>query len=111
MQFLCGKHLDIPNNSASLTQAHGSGSSSLSTLIAFYCTTIIGALERTGKVSELQITHLLEALVRGYASKNKDFVAANYMITAQLVSKASLSTTVLNRLVSRIVTKVTQLRA
>jgi uncharacterized membrane protein YjjP (DUF1212 family) len=63
----------------------------LATLLAFHCTTIVGGLEHVNQVNELQMTHLLKSLFRGLTSPLEDYVAASYMIVAQLTRRTQFS--------------------
>ncbi|XP_067001904.2 HEAT repeat-containing protein 1 [Anabrus simplex] len=72
-------------------KVHGKNSNSLSTLFSFSCTTIMGALEHSKTVSEVQVTHILELLLKGITHNAVDFAASSLLITAQLARKAHLS--------------------
>ena len=63
----------------------------LATLLSFHCTTIVGGLEHVNQVNELQMTHLLKSLFRGLTSPIQDYVAASYMIVAQLTRRTQFS--------------------
>ena len=43
------------------------------------------------QVNELQMTHLLKSLFRGLTSPLEDYVAASYMIVAQLTRRTQFS--------------------
>lgn len=74
----------------------------LQTIFAFFSTSIIGALEVSEAVSESQIVSILPVLIKAFKSNAIDFVAASFMITAQLVSKARLSKKLLTQLVEKV---------
>lgn len=74
---------------------------SLQVFYAFFCTTVIGALELK-PVNESQIVYIYKALRKGLKSNSVDFCAASLMIIGQLVSKASLSSKLLEKIVARL---------
>jgi hypothetical protein len=74
----------------------------LSTLLAFYCTTIVGGLEHVNKVNELQMTHILKSLLEGLTSPILDYVASSYTIVAQLARRTQLSCQVFCGIVHKI---------
>lgn len=75
---------------------------SLQTMIAFYVTTIVGALEHSSTINNNHILTISKYLVKTYKSNVTDFCAAGYMITAQLLIKTKLSTKLLQELMERI---------
>ncbi|XP_039278658.1 HEAT repeat-containing protein 1 [Nilaparvata lugens] len=75
----------------------------LSNLFAFFCTTTIGALNQSVKVTELQVTHLLPAIKSGLQSKVNDFTASVYMIVSFLLSKTRLSEMVVTEFLFRVI--------
>lgn len=86
----------------------GAKAGSLQTMLAFYATTMIGAIEQAGTINDNHILFLAKYLVKTYKSEVLDFCAAGYMITAQLLVKAQLGTRLLNELMDKI-TNVVQL--
>lgn len=79
----------------------GQKAGSLQTMFAFYCTTIIGALEQTQSINDNHILFIAKYLVKAYKSEVLDFCAAGYMITAQLLMKTKLSVHLLSDLMDR----------
>ncbi|PSN50219.1 hypothetical protein C0J52_07804 [Blattella germanica] len=59
----------------------------LATLLAFHCTTLIGGLEHSKRVTEVQVTHMLKTLLAGLTSPIVDYCAASYMIIAELARR------------------------
>lgn len=74
----------------------------LQTIFAFYCTSIIGALEVAKKVTESHIVSIVGNIFKGFKSTVIDFAAASYMITAQLIVKTKLSQKLVNEMIVRI---------
>lgn len=74
----------------------------LQAMIAFFCTTTIGVLERLDSVEENVVTAIVRTLVKGLSSKAIDFTAASYMIIGHLVTKASLSAKILETILHRL---------
>ncbi|XP_063979468.1 HEAT repeat-containing protein 1 [Diachasmimorpha longicaudata] len=89
------------NHVVQATVVYDNEAASLSTLYAFYTTAIIGSIERTSKISEVQINYLLPSLVKGLSSTVIDFIAGNYMILVQLSRKTKLTTTTVEYLMAR----------
>lgn len=79
---------------------------SLQTMIAFYCTTMIGAMEQAATINDNHLISIAKYLVKGYKSDVPDFAAASYMITAQLLVKANLGVPFLNELMDKITSTV-----
>lgn len=79
---------------------------SLQTMIAFYTTTLIGALEQTTTVNDNHILAIAKYLVKAFKSTVSDFAAAGYMITAQLLVKSQLTVPLLNELMDKITNNV-----
>ncbi|XP_075213334.1 HEAT repeat containing 1 homolog l(2)k09022 isoform X2 [Lycorma delicatula] len=81
----------------------GEDAKCLASLFTFYCTTVIGAFEHCGTISELHISHLLPSLIAGLSSKIKDFIASSFMILSCLVAKVQLNRNVLETLFYKVV--------
>lgn len=79
-------------------QVYADKSYCLTTLFAFYCTTVIGALEQSTQVSEVQLTHLLPSLMAGINSSHVDFTASAFMILGHLVTKIRLTAGIFSEL-------------
>lgn len=79
---------------------------SLQTMLAFYCTTIIGALEQATTIDDNHLLSIVKYLVKAYKSDVVDFVAAGYMITAQLLVKSKLGIPLLKQLMEKITSTV-----
>lgn len=75
---------------------------SLQTMLAFYCTTLIGAMEQATTINDNHILNIAKYLVKAFKSKVIDFAAGGYMITAQLLVKAKLGVPLLNELMDKI---------
>nr|NP_609079.2 lethal (2) k09022 [Drosophila melanogaster]Q9VM75.2 RecName: Full=HEAT repeat-containing protein 1 homolog [Drosophila melanogaster]AAF52447.2 lethal (2) k09022 [Drosophila melanogaster] len=70
--------------------------------INFYATVVVGALQTAKPLQDWHITTILESLLRGLISDNIDFMAAAYVIVAQLVSRTKLKSKVCNALLERV---------
>jgi U3 small nucleolar RNA-associated protein 10 len=81
----------------------GSKAGILQTMISFYFTSIVGALEYAQRINDNHILSVVQYLFKCYKSFTIDYVASGYMITAQLVTKARLSTKLLNEINDRII--------
>ncbi|XP_063234714.1 HEAT repeat-containing protein 1 isoform X2 [Bacillus rossius redtenbacheri] len=80
----------------------GEDAPALATAFAFLCSTLVGVLESSPRVTEAQLTALLPTLTRGLSSAVPDFALACFMVVAQLASKASLAQEVLHPIVTRV---------
>lgn len=83
-------------------QISGSKSTSLGTLFAFYCTSVIGALEYADVITENHISTMLPSLLAALSSSLPDFTASGFMIIARLATKASLGDKILEGLFNKI---------
>lgn len=81
---------------------------SLQTMLAFYCTTTIGAIEHATKINDNHILNIAKYLVKAFKSTVLDFAAAGYMITAQLLVKTKLGVRLLDELMDKITSSVQQ---
>lgn len=79
----------------------GHKAGSLQTMLAFYCTTIIGAMEQASSINDNHILCIARYLVKAFKSNVVDFAAAGYMITAQLLVKSRLGVPLLNELMEK----------
>ncbi|KAI8037996.1 HEAT repeat-containing protein 1 homolog [Drosophila gunungcola] len=70
--------------------------------INFYATVVVGALQTARPLQDWHITTILESLLRGLVSDTIDFMAAAYVIVAQLVSRTKLKSKVCNALLERV---------
>ncbi|XP_074109460.1 HEAT repeat containing 1 homolog l(2)k09022 [Cotesia typhae] len=83
------------------TEIYGVESRRLSTLYSFYATRVIGALERSKEITEVQVSHLLPVLVHGLISSVVDFTASTYMVLTQLWTKARLDDRTMKSLLAK----------
>jgi U3 small nucleolar RNA-associated protein 10 len=79
----------------------GQNAGRLQTMFSFYFTTCVGALEHASKINDNHILCISKFLIKTYKSSVADYTAAGYMITAQLVTKASLSPKLLYELMDK----------
>lgn len=74
----------------------------LQTQINFYATVVVGALQTAQPLQDWHVTTILESLLKGLVSDNVDFMAAAYVIVAQLVSRTKLKGKICNALLERV---------
>lgn len=74
----------------------------LQTMFSFYFTTCAGALEQASNINDNHILSIANHLIKTYKSNIVDYIAAGYMITAQLVSKVNLSLNLLYKMMERL---------
>ncbi|KAG5677597.1 hypothetical protein PVAND_007343 [Polypedilum vanderplanki] len=79
----------------------GHNAGKLQTMISFYFTTIAGTLEQATKINDNHILGAARYLNHTYNSSIIDYTSAGYMITAQLVAKARLSTEILYMIMNK----------
>ncbi|XP_069672379.1 HEAT repeat-containing protein 1 [Periplaneta americana] len=87
---------------ADAVKEYGDKAGVLSTLLAFHCTTVVGALQHVKRVGELQVTYILKSLLGGVTSPVLDYTAGCYMIVAQLSGRTQMSSNILHGLVRKI---------
>ncbi|KAL1109948.1 hypothetical protein AAG570_014105 [Ranatra chinensis] len=91
---------NMPDNAIKI---HGKSASSLGTLFCFYCTTLLGALEYSSRVTELHVSHLLPSIMAALADRNlPDYTASAYIILARLMTKIQLAEKVVHGLYNKI---------
>lgn len=81
-----------------------SRNNNLQVVYAFFCTSLIGALEVAHQINETHITNVYKAVKKGLKSTSVDFCAASLMVIAQMVSKTKLSEKFLTRIVAKVAT-------
>lgn len=74
----------------------------LQVFYAFFCTSIIGALE-LAHISEMHINNVYKAIKKGLKSTSVDFCAASLMIIGQMVTKTKLTTKFLTKVIGKLV--------
>nr|CAD7572436.1 unnamed protein product [Timema californicum] len=95
LKFVC-------DGALAAVKEHSGDAHCLTTVLGFFCTTIVGALEHNAATTELQLVHILKPLLKGLPSPVLDFAAASFMITAQLADKAQLSENVLHQIIENL---------
>nr|XP_017099041.2 HEAT repeat-containing protein 1 homolog [Drosophila bipectinata] len=70
--------------------------------INFYATVVVGALQTAQPLQDWHVTTILESLLKSLVSDNVDFMAAAYVIIAQLVSRTKLKSKICNALLERV---------
>ncbi|XP_043288104.1 HEAT repeat-containing protein 1 [Venturia canescens] len=84
------------------TMIFGDKANRLSTLYAFYTTLIVGALERTASISEIQTSHVLSSLTKGLTSSIRGFQTSSYLILGKLCTRASIEAATLDHLILKL---------
>ncbi|XP_017069848.2 LOW QUALITY PROTEIN: HEAT repeat-containing protein 1 homolog [Drosophila eugracilis] len=92
----------ICQNTQKTVKELGPRAHQLQAQINFYATVVVGALQTAKPLQDWHITTILESLLRGLVSDNIDFMAAAYVIVAQLVSRTKLKSKVCNALLERV---------
>lgn len=75
----------------SATEVYSDQASCLTTLYAFYTTAVLGLIERTSTVTEVQVNYLLPTVLHSLRSSISDFAASGYMIIAKLMTKVKFN--------------------
>lgn len=96
LKFICDMTFKI-------VEEFGENAEVLTTLYAFYCSTIVGALEYSNVVSEPFLSVILPGLLECLSSPIADLKSAGYIIVGQLVTKTQLKKKLINHLVNKIV--------
>ncbi|XP_031838490.1 HEAT repeat containing 1 homolog l(2)k09022 [Nomia melanderi] len=73
------------------TRVYSERATYLSTLYAFYTTSVLGTIHQLSTMSEVQIGHILPTILKGLESSIADFAASTYMILSMLMSKMKLN--------------------
>ncbi|XP_076243832.1 HEAT repeat containing 1 homolog l(2)k09022 [Calliopsis andreniformis] len=77
----------ICNHVVIATRQYSDKASCLSTLYAFYTTSLLGTINQVSVITEIQINHILPTILKGLDSPIADFAASTYMILAKLMTK------------------------
>lgn len=80
----------------------GPRANQLQAQLNFYATVVVGALQTAKPLQDWHVATILESLLKGLVSDTVDFVAASYVIVAQLVSRTKLKHKVCNALLERV---------
>uniref|UniRef100_A0A1A9WXC5 HEAT repeat-containing protein 1 n=1 Tax=Glossina brevipalpis TaxID=37001 RepID=A0A1A9WXC5_9MUSC len=95
LKFVC-------NSTADAVKELGIDAHLLQAQLNFYCSVVIGALEKCQRVQEWHIITLLPSLTKGLTSRSVDFVSAAYMITARLVARAEITAKLCKFLIAKL---------
>lgn len=95
----------ICNHASAATKVYSDRASCLSTLYAFYTTSILGTIDRSTTIAEVQINHMLPTILKGLESSVADFAASTYMILARLMTKVKLNTETTEKLLLKVFKK------
>ncbi|XP_035743591.1 HEAT repeat-containing protein 1-like [Vespa mandarinia] len=80
------------------TKTYSEQATSLSTLYSFYTTVLIGVIDCSSTITEVQTGHILPTLLKGLASTIPDFAASSYMILSKLLTKVKLKDDTMEKL-------------
>jgi U3 small nucleolar RNA-associated protein 10 len=72
---------------------------SLNTLYAFYTTALVGCIECSSIITDVQFYQILPALLKGLSSHIPDFSASSYMIFSKLITRINFQDETMNKLV------------
>ncbi|OAD58590.1 HEAT repeat-containing protein 1 [Eufriesea mexicana] len=95
----------ICNHVITATKVYSQRSSSLSTLYAFYTTSVLGTIDQLPTISEVQMGYMLPTILKGLESTISDFAASSYMILAKLMFKVKLKNETTEKLLLKIFKK------
>ncbi|CAH0381352.1 unnamed protein product [Bemisia tabaci] len=80
----------ICNNTRKAMKVFDQDTQQLTTLLAFYASSIVGTLEHCSEISEKHVTAIIPSLIDGLQSSILDYVSASYIIIARLITALSL---------------------
>ncbi|XP_003699510.1 HEAT repeat containing 1 homolog l(2)k09022 isoform X2 [Megachile rotundata] len=95
----------VCNHVTVATRVYGDEASRLSTLYAFYATSVLGVIDQLPVVSENQLNQMLPTIVKSFESPVPDLAASSYMILAKLVTKVKLNDDITEKLLLKIFKK------
>lgn len=95
----------ICNHVVAATKHYSDRANCLSTLYAFYTTSLLGTINRISNVTEIQINYILPAILKGFGSSIADFVASTYMIFAQLMTKVKFNSDTMEKMLLKMFKK------
>nr|XP_033335070.1 HEAT repeat-containing protein 1 [Megalopta genalis]XP_033335071.1 HEAT repeat-containing protein 1 [Megalopta genalis] len=87
------------------TRVYSEKATCLSTLYAFYTTSILGIINKLSTISEIQMGHILPTILKGLETPIGDFAASTYMILSMLMSKMRLNNETTEKLLLKIFKK------
>ncbi|KOC65167.1 HEAT repeat-containing protein 1 [Habropoda laboriosa] len=95
----------ICNHVVIATKIYSDRASSLSTLYAFYTTSVLGIIDRLSNISEVQMGYMFPTILKGLECPISDFTASNYMILAKLMTKVNLKSETTEKVLLKIFKK------
>nr|XP_034175529.1 HEAT repeat-containing protein 1 [Osmia lignaria]XP_034175531.1 HEAT repeat-containing protein 1 [Osmia lignaria]XP_034175532.1 HEAT repeat-containing protein 1 [Osmia lignaria] len=81
----------ICNHVITATRVYSEEASRLSTLYAFYTTSVLGVIDQQPTVSEVQLNHMLPTILKSLECTVDDLAASSYMILGKLMIKVKLN--------------------
>ena len=87
------------------TKVYLDKANNLNTLYAFFTIVVVGTIEHSLTVTDVQFNHILPALLKGLPSQVPDFAASSYMIFSKLIIKINLQEETIDKLMLKSVRK------
>lgn len=87
------------------TKIYADRANSLNTLYAFFTTALVGSIEHSSSITDVQFNHMLPVLLKGLPSPTPDFAASSYMIFAKLITKIHLQDKTMDKLLRKSIKK------
>lgn len=94
----------IAMNTLKYVQEYGERANQLNTVFAYFCSTAIGAMNTSKKVTEAMISALLPTLVKALESPIPDFRSSAYVVLGFLSTKAKIKADTVNVIVDKMLT-------
>lgn len=94
----------IAKNTLKYVQEYGERANQLNTVFAFFCSTAIGSMNTSKKVTEATISALLPTLVKALDSPITDFRSSAYVVLGFLSTKAKIKPDTINVIVGKMLT-------
>ncbi|XP_036321431.1 HEAT repeat-containing protein 1 homolog [Rhagoletis pomonella] len=94
LKFVCQSTMDA-------VKEWGTQANSLQTLLNFYASVVVGALEHASRVEEWHIITILPSLIKGLQSDVLDYAAAAFIVATQLLARTQVTTKLCKALVDR----------
>lgn len=94
----------IAKNTLKYVQEYGERANQLNTVFAHFCSTAIGAMNTSKKVTEAMISALMPTLVKALESPITDFRSSAYVVLGFLSTKAKIKPNTINVIVNKMLT-------
>ncbi|OXU28122.1 hypothetical protein TSAR_002629 [Trichomalopsis sarcophagae] len=87
------------------TKIYGDRANSLNTLYAFFTTALVGTVESSASITDVQFNHMLPVLLKGLPSQIPDFASSSYVIFAKLITRIKIQDETMDKLVLKSIKK------